>query len=236
MSITLPADYPVITSTTDLRRGFMLSPNVSLDALTIGVVNTSTYPFKSVNSSPLPDVINPDTSSDSGRTCPIPEPWKIAQNLQYLAAGVLEPLIAEYRHDLTIFSAFQNPQFVSSGSGDLSSKHFTGEAVDIFLDSKEGNMFIAAGDILQLIGGAVSEFGLIFASRSWIHLGINGPNQSSVAQPVEQRLYTRDMETGQSFSGLFPSRGTYVPSTASLNKPLDLVEWGDFTHPPFGYL
>lgn len=234
-TITLSSSATKITSSTDLKRGFMLTNNVSLDALTVGVVNGSTYPYKTVKTSSFPDVLT--TDSTSGRTIPIKEKWKIATNLQYLATGVLEPLISKYSDDVTIFSGFVNPQNVSLGNGDIESKHFTGEAVDIYLNSKEGNMFVVANDIKSMLGSSVTEFGLIFSSRSWIHLAINGPYQANgYSTSTSQRIYTQDLDSGQYFKGIFPSRGTFVPSTEALNKDLNQMPWGSFTKPPYVYL
>lgn len=233
MIITLPPGYPTIDATTDLRLGFQLSPNISLDALTRGVVNTGTYPFKTVQTYELPDVVNPNTSYDDSIPVLIPEKWRLAQNLQYLAAGIIEPLIAKYPGDVTILASYINPQ-TAPASSEASSKHFTGEAVDIILDTFEGNMFAVAGDILQLVGVHCVEFGLIFSSRSWIHMAINGPQQPSGAAPsTSQRVYTRDVSTNQAFSGLFPARGTLVPQTLALNGILDSYPWGTFNNPPF---
>jgi hypothetical protein len=243
VTITLPAGCPTITADTDLRTGFQLTPKVSLDALTKGVVNYQTYtPFMTSQTFALPDVVNPDTSLTNAETVPLPDPWRIAQNLQYLAAGVIEPLIARYPGEVLVLASFINPQSVSGGSvsgGDTYSKHYTGEAVDIIITSKEANMFVVSGDILKLVKDAdVVEFGLIFSSRSWLHIGINGPQQppANPAPSTSLRVYTKDVAASESYSGLYPSRGTTVVESTVLNGSLENYPWGTFKKPPFAYL
>jgi hypothetical protein len=234
--ITLPEGSPTITQETKFPLGFMLTPNISLDALTRGVVNPGTYPFRITMPYALPDVVNVDPAFDSGRTVDISEHWKIAQNLQYLAAGVIEPLLERYLSQVVIMSAYINPQAVSQSEGDYKSKHFSGEAVDIMFESYAGNMFGIAGDVYNLLKENISEFGLIFSGRSWLHISINGPNSILPITSTKPRVYTRDTLTNQYFSGLFPSRGLTVPNTQNLNKIIDLAPWGEFTRPPWGYL
>lgn len=231
--IILPEGYVEITATTDLRLGFQLTPNISLDALTRGVINTSTYPFRTVQTFEIADVVDPNSSFADEYGIELPEKWKIARNLQYLAAGIIEPLIAKYPGDVTILASYINPQAVAV-SGDAASKHYTGEAVDIILNTKEGNMFGVAGEIYQLVGAYCVEFGLIFSSRSWIHLAINGPMQAAnKTVSTTQAIYTKDLSTGENYNGLYPARGTLVPETLAMNGILDSYPWGSFNSPPF---
>lgn len=133
------------------------------------------------------------------------EKWKIAQNLQYLAQGAIEPLVSEFTKDLVIYSGFIH---AGRNNNYNMSPHGTGEAVDIFVDGWDINMFHLVGEIMKMVKNRnVCEIGLCFNQRSWIHLGIVGANHMFNGNVTKPRFFTRDFATGQAWSGFFPARG-----------------------------
>src|SRR5215469_15592576 len=95
--IVLPLNSPTIDAKFEYRPGVLLSPNVSLDALTRGDY-TNNAPFSLQRTSPLfvdfdNVVYDPFATS---RTPLIDAKWKIVANLQYLAFGIVEPLLKAF--------------------------------------------------------------------------------------------------------------------------------------------
>lgn len=201
-----------ITETTELRLGLQLSDNVSLDLLTRGPANPVTYPFNIMRTSHLYNEGELDIDSEwtqGGHNPLLPQKYKIAQNLEMLSTDIVETLISEYSTELMLFAAYLSPKVSGRNGLDPRSKHFTGEAIDISLSSYEHNVFKVAGQIRKMFAGKISEMGLIFNQRSWIHLGIRGPNAVTGGDPQQPRFFTKDVSLNQSWSGFYPARGMY---------------------------
>lgn len=203
-----------INKKTLLRKGLELSPNVNLDALTSGE-HRRRYARRlwGTLSNPLPERKDTQNVVDNLPEEQRIENWNIASNLQELSEEVIEPLITEYGSNLKIFRGYQNPGniFISRRKREKGyNKHFTGEAVDIFLEDFRSNMYHHASDMYEIVKDHVVEVGLIYSSTSWIHFGINaefGPNEGQVGNP---RIFTIDLTKQIYTTGFVPLRGIAV--------------------------
>lgn len=193
----------------ELRRGLNLSPNITIDALTTGATNMLSYPIKTgrvehlienqyftenyINN--LPDNLKGLYSAK----------WKIANNLQHLAQGAVEPLVDAFGKDLLISSAFINSGLNSNYPKSI---HGTGEALDIVIPEFGGNMFLLAGELMSILKNRnVVEIGLCFNQSSWVHIGIAGGYSVYGGNIKKPRFFTRDFATGEMWSGFYPARG-----------------------------
>lgn len=211
--IVLPTNSPLIDETFSYYPGVMLSQKVSLDALTRGDY-TNNSPFQLQRTSPL-YVDNDNLIFDPflvNRKPLVDAKWKVAANLQYLAYGVVEPLINYFGWgSVQPLCAYLDPQRSAPDATFDQSKHFSGEALDFTINDNSGNIYHYLGDILyalkNLNGLPFVEFGLCFSSISWVHIGIAGPYSYSGGDYVNPRIFTRDFISGESFTGFMPCRG-----------------------------
>lgn len=205
--IKLPRKLYKFDKNTPLRIGLKATENFSLDALTRGVVNPGSYPFKLERTSLLfgnEDVL---PIFKTGRKPLVSDKWKIASNLQHLAQGVLEPLVEKYGINIHIICCYLDPETTAPKATFNDSKHFSGEAVDLYIPEFEHNMFIKAGEVMNTIAGNFVEFGLIFGQRSWLHIGIRGPHSPTGGDYDKPRIFTKDFVDEKMYTGLYPSRG-----------------------------
>jgi hypothetical protein len=132
--------------------------------------------------------------------------WKISANLQNLAYTIVEPLLKAHGNDLMIYSSYLNPTGMGI-IGDSTSKHFTGEAITLFLRSSAGNMYLQAENILSKIRGHYTHAFLYFNDHSWLQIFTNGPYSFYKGNPRNPVLRTFDLATGDSSGGIVPMRG-----------------------------
>lgn len=193
-----------ITEATALEFGLKLTENINIDVLTGGVQNPLNYPLNITRADPLPEA----PSFNLGDKV-VPN-WKVVRNLQVLSERAIEPLITEYGSDLHILTGYVNPGRVSHYD-DRHNKHYTGEAIDVFLPTYAGNMYSLGSSFLGQLNGNITEIGLIFSQTSWLHIGVNGPHGPSIGDASNPLIYTYDMARREYFSGFYPARGFYVP-------------------------
>lgn len=141
--------------------------------------------------------------------------FKIARNLQHTAETIVEPLLDKYSNDLSIYLSYLNPLHMQR-IGNPASKHFTGEALNIFLRSTQDNMFLEAENILDAIKGQYTRAVLMFNGASWMHITNDGPFSLRREGTSNPKVMTMDMKTGISANGIQPLRGAaqspwYVP-------------------------
>lgn len=132
--------------------------------------------------------------------------WKIAANMQNLAYTVVEPLLKAYGNDLMIYCTYLNPTGMGI-IGDPASKHFTGEAITLFLRSSSDNMYLEAENILSKIRRHYTHALLFYNEHSWMQIITNGPYsfvKNATANPV---IRSFDLATGDSANGIAPMRG-----------------------------
>jgi hypothetical protein len=195
-----------ISAETVIRSGLKLTNNISLDLLAGGVINQSSYFLSAGSSSPLIDTTTP-------------EAWKLAANLQGVAS-VLETLIPYFGSRMLIIQGY------TAHSAGFKSRHSTGEAVDISIAEYASNMTYPASKLKDILKGKYSEFGLIFSQRSWIHLTIPGPYGDGRGNTSSPRIFTKDLVSDDSWTGIYPARGL---ETLVYNGPQDV-----FTDPAKG--
>ena len=207
--ITVPDNIYKVTKDTQLRLGLQITENFSLDALTRGVINPTTYPYKLERTSLLYGNEDILPIFHTGRKPLLSDKWKIASNIQHLAYGVLEPLAKKYVTTMHLMTCYLDPETAAHGATYNESKHFSGEAVDLYIQGSEHNMFIKAGEIMEAIKGNYVELGLIFGQRSWLHIGIKGLYSPTGGDYNKPRIFTKDFTTSRSWTGLYPARGIY---------------------------
>lgn len=131
---------------------------------------------------------------------------KIARNLQDVGEKIVEPLLDKFGNDVMVYASYMNPLRVSN-IVDKASKHFTGEAINVFLRSGQDNMFLEAEKILDSVKGQVSHAILNFNHGSWLHLVTNGPFGFLKGDMKNPIIATIDHQLGQMMRGFFPFRG-----------------------------
>lgn len=199
---TLPAGVAPITSTTTLDTALHISRYFNIDDLTKG---TAPFRIGVTTMSPLISPLSAKAVALAQVMEIMTEPWKIAQNLQALAIQVLDPLVTRFGTDLVVYACYINPTLVNALE-DIGNKHFTGEAVDIYLRSSASNMYPHVNEIKDLLGDCVVEMGLMFGGVSWLHIGIDGPNRLATETPGLPE-WSHDLATGDMAAGMFPMRG-----------------------------
>lgn len=218
-------DILTVTKDTVVQASTLLSPNMTLANFTTGMAN-GVNSFAPVMTQTLIDASDPRVGPliDQGVRFLLND-YKIAANLQTLSNEVVEPLLRNFGSDLTVYTAYLNP-LMQTAIGDPLNKHFTGEAINIFLRSEQGNMFRQAQNILSMIQGKFTHAFLNFNHGSWMQIITNGPFsfvRDSVANPV---LGTFDWATGKMAGGMFPMRGMvknpwYQPEFAPYRRLFD---------------
>jgi hypothetical protein len=211
--IVIPANAPTIDANFVYQPGVMISDSVSLDALTSGDT-TPNSPFQLQRTSPLfvdYDPLQFDPFA-TGRPPLIAQDWQIAANLQYLAYGVVQPLLSYFGWgNIQPLCAYLDPERSAPNATFNESKHFSGEAIDFTVLSSASNIYNVLGDVLYALNGANGlqfvEMGLCYSAISWFHVGIAGPYSYSGGDYVNPRIFTRDFVSGESYTGFFPCRG-----------------------------
>jgi hypothetical protein len=202
--IEVPKNVNIIHKTTNFIPGIFISDNLTLDSLTCGDENT-------IVSVHMKDALynrNGDyLANPVGTYHPMPEIWKVAQNLQYLAVGIVEPLIAELGEELILYTAYQDPTINTEAKDNPYSKHYTGEAIKIGVNVIDYNLYAVAHELLDMFYGRITKLGFIANRRCWIHLEINGPNNIFGGDRINPEVYTLDIEDGSYYTGLIPIRG-----------------------------
>lgn len=133
---------------------------------------------------------------------------KIARNLQHVAETVIEPALDKYKDDVVLYTAYLNPASMPILPS-TTSKHFTGEAVNIFLRSDKENMFLKAEELLDKIKGQYTHAILHFNGISWLQILTNGPFSFFSGNPKNPIIKSIDHALGQQARGLFPFRGLF---------------------------
>lgn len=205
--IILPNSAPVIDQTFEYQMGAPLSTNLTVDSLTACDYRTNAPVVLQQTSS----LFNTDIMSFdpfvTGRLPLIDSKWKILANLQYLAYGVVEPLLAYPGLQVQWNMAYIDPARYFPSAQFSGSKHFSGEALDFTVPAYADNLYHVLGDVLYVLKGQFVELGLIFSQTSWFHVGIAGPYSYSGGDWENPRIFTRDYTTGESFTGFYPARG-----------------------------
>jgi hypothetical protein len=202
--ISIPIGASLIAEHTNFVPGMYISDSLTLDSLTCGDETTiCTVSMKE----PLYNRTGDYLADPVGIYHPMHEIYKVAQNLQYMAYGILEPLISELGEDLILYTAYQDPTTCSESLDNPYSKHYTGEAIKLGVHDIDYNLYAVAHEILDMFSGRITKLGLIANQRCWIHLEINGPNNVFGGCVKYPEIYTLDISDGAYFSGIVPIRG-----------------------------
>jgi hypothetical protein len=209
-----------VTRNSRIQSTMKLSENMTLANYTTGMPN-GYKSFAPLMRSHLIDIRNPRINSlrNFGVRF-LFQHHKIARNLQHTSDTIIEPLLSKYGRDLQLYTGYINPLEMGK-IGDQKSKHFTGEAVNLFLRSSQNNMFMDAEEILDKVKGQFTSAFLIFNHGSWLHLANNGPFGFLRGTPNNPLIRSFDMVSGLSQNGLAPLRGM-------TKSPWEILEYAPF--------
>lgn len=218
--IKIPQNSPQIDQTFEYRPGVKISSMFTLDSLTRGDYTQNSL-FKLQRPSQLYidyDNLLFDPFLNS-RSPLVADKWKITANLQYLAYGIIEPLINYFGVAfIQPICIYLDPQRTMPNAVNDTSKHFSGEAIDFYVKDHQNDMYNIMGDVLHAlcnenknaVGIPFTEIGLIYTNQSYIHIGIAGPHSPLGGDYNNPRIFTKDFVEGTSYTGFMPCRGVFA--------------------------
>lgn len=191
-----------IDENTIIDVGMQLSRNFNLSHLTSGAYSPITASWMPRFTSTL----IPDSSLvmnlTGGANIPL---YKIVQNLQAGAEGMLEGLLNGFGRDLIIKSAFSNNIPYSALANEV--QHLIGNSFDIQIAGFEHNMYGVMKELSKFTKVADS-LNLVFGDSSWLHVNVN-PEKLGVSSSMlpDPSFVTTNLATGLSVPGLSAING-----------------------------